>query len=1072
MTFFEPIRSDRARNSIPIVLIDISGSTKTRLQSSEKIKKPNRSSDVDAWKNTIRDYEFKLAHDVCKANGYDKAHVICWSDTAKLFESYEISNINEIFKETIKIANSTHLMSGLELIDYSWLDENKITDVFIITDGEIQDSYDTLSNKIRDLCDKSISIQIIAVEPDTNNYLTTQCSVGNALYRMIRNHSMSRFINRFSIYNELYTEFVNLSNPTVPNEYVPFRDTMFKKTALSHFINHVIELVTQIKNENGLDEKIKHMKYMKLAHEISLSVYYLTRDKTYQHQMSIIDLFSNMFKDADNVYCDVRKLLLEEVNNHMTGKSTTFTDISKNKYQDLENTNISLMQDVNGSIIDKTLDSMHKYSFLIRDGAQMYVIRSTNDMADVRMGKVTYKNSGVRTQVNDRSLAIPIMFRPDLANKSSISSSLQWLLINYARVLNVSPSNEYIYYYFLADAYIVLSINNELSEIGELYRSYVKILLDSKPHGSKKSIIQNVLDNMKACIPYYVLESCASYAGLNMRPLTLFYLLMNEFIVPHFTKDETKQEFMVSLATFCEPHIKTDLPNIKSNTFFANCKISLKNVNDKEFYVINSHKFSDTNIDCGSKIIDESTSRCTLCGSNAGRVLIEKMTLDVNFTEDLKRSFYLDESRHVNLGQLDGEKGDEQLIIPETFIIDNESVELSNIMIVDPISSSSMRVKNQEEFVSLTYQKYPFLKDLDFSNVALCGGFVRSILLKQQMKDFDFFFYGLDENDYRERFYSLAEDLINNIRKHDPKIKFGMFFKPMFNVFELICFEDPTNHIDEEFTLENFDQYKFKSLKKYRRDGTKKNSENDEYYFEDNDDKGIKMRYRIQFILCKYESIHAILKSFDMYPSKVAFDGKQVYFTQKSLLAYRHMINEISLDGGSDLFKSRLSKYFKYGFSIVLPPNDRKWTGKNYDNQYNQTKPISHTNENIGPLSFKVRSMIDNIIYINHNSNIEKMLERNQELEQAALDRGVALYMSSLFCSFVSFLRYVSINKINYLFPQYSEGMSVLPLDDDGNFVFKTGNVDIKFIECFNTLYKDRSWYEKFYKSLLLTKFE
>ena len=69
---------------------------------------------------------------------------------------------------------------------------------------------------------------------------------------------------------------------------------------------------------------------------------------------------------------------------------------------------------------------------------------------------------------------------------------------------------------------------------------------------------------------------------------------------------------------------------------------------------------------------------------------------------------------------------------------------------------------NKNEFKTIVNQKYPFLQDLDFSNVILAGGFVRSILLKQSMKDFDFFFYGLD--DYNSRFHKLLTDLINNVR--------------------------------------------------------------------------------------------------------------------------------------------------------------------------------------------------------------------------------------------------------------------------------------------------------------------
>jgi hypothetical protein len=176
------------------------------------------------------------------------------------------------------------------------------------------------------------------------------------------------------------------------------------------------------------------------------------------------------------------------------------------------------------------------------------------------------------------------------------------------------------------------------------------------------------------------------------------------------------------------------------------------------------------------------------------------------------------------------------------------------------------------------------------------------------------------------------------------------------------------------------------------------------------------------------------------------------------------------------MVKHRINKYFKYGFAIVFPPNAREWTAPNYSNSYNH--PNSHyrgSNENIGPLSFKVRRMIDNVIYINHDSNIEKMLERNEELEKKCLDEGKALYMSSLFCSFVSILRYVKINGIDYRFPQDLDqdllDQDLSKLFDSNEFLSKTNKVKLQFIDRYGTVYGDAGWYDDFHKSVLLNNY-
>lgn len=84
-----------------------------------------------------------------------------------------------------------------------------------------------------------------------------------------------------------------------------------------------------------------------------------------------------------------------------------------------------------------------------------------------------------------------------------------------------------------------------------------------------------------------------------------------------------------------------------------------------------------------------------------------------------------------------------------------------------------------------------------------------------------------------------------------------------------------------------------------------------------------------------------------------------------------------------------------------------------------------------------------------------------------------------MFCTFVSFLRYVKINEINYLFPQYDkdEKCIVLPLVKDididiEKFNFKTSSIKIDFIDKIDSAYKNTTWYDEFVKAMILTKYE
>ena len=77
-------------------------------------------------------------------------------------------------------------------------------------------------------------------------------------------------------------------------------------------------------------------------------------------------------------------------------------------------------------------------------------------------------------------------------------------------------------------------------------------------------------------------------------------------------------------------------------------------------------------------------------------------------------------------------------------------------------------------------------------------------------------------------------------------------------------------------------------------------------------------------------------------------------------------------------------------------------------------------------------------------------------MEQENNDKGKALYKSSLFCSFVSLLRYVKINNINYSFIENVDEFSF----EDNSFNFKTGKVTLEFIEkiqASNNIFSDKN---------------
>lgn len=1033
---FEPIQSGLNLNPLPIVLIDVSGSTETDFQVGM----------------TVRCYEFKLAEDICRSLGYNEVNIITWSTTAEMFPHVPIDHVKQI-KDKTTSSGGTQLECGLKCINDELFQNGKTTDIIILTDGEVDDSKVELLECFTKLIPHSIRIRIIAVEPNDNDYSDAKISVGNRLYKIIKDGKMTRIVERFSIYNRREVEFVNMFNPTVITGYLPYGDKMFKISDFSQFVQHVKNEILDTLTTNSETMRIL------LIQKLSLTVYHYTKDKPYRNKILVIDLFTNLLKDTP-YYSQFRSILLDEVNNHMIGKSSTYAELRKMRYTQAENNVVELLNDTFAAT--STTHHNYQYTFIMSDHqCNTYTIKTYDRVYDdLKQGCHIYKNSSV--SVGDYN--IPIMFNFD---QTTCALALQWIKQIYSQRLNVSVSSDYLYYYVMCDAFQVRD-----TELSTLYTKYINLLLNDFKYGTETSHLQEMINSNMINIPYNVVAEAVQYTGLTIQPLTLYYIICNMYLLPHIMD---KSLVLDSLRKYCHNQIMTDI-TCQDNwqiidsqlSHIIQPKLQVINITHEKINILQNHHYVG-DIDCPSNtsvLNSNGEICCELCRSVVESITIQPNTEFSNIGNI--RPHYL--NKHTHLGYLDGVPIN-QLIRPTSYKTEYTSFSTDNTMIVDPISNSRLKIMDETEFNHVVTTKYPFLSRIKWDNIALCGGFARAVLLKQQMKDFDFFFYGLcDDSNYMNRVKVLAEDLMRSLKQDNDTYKFAVLYKPLFNVIELICYEDPKNHIKEDFTLDYFDKYKFKTMRKYK---SKNNGKHDKpiemkYYFEDNDEHGVKMKYRLQLVMCQYDSILDIFKSFDMFPSMVGYDGAHVYFTPKSLMSYQFMINEININGGTDMAKHRINKYFKYGFTIVLPNSSRNWKATDFENNYSQEHIKYHgTNENLGPLKFKVRYVTNNTIYINHNSNYDGLTERNVSLEKKAKKKGVALYTSSLFCSFVSVLRYVKINNICYRFPL---GQEIYDVFEDKSIKLSKV-VPITFFTKQKSIYPTSEWYDGFVKSIIMCKY-
>ena len=162
---------------------------------------------------------------------------------------------------------------------------------------------------------------------------------------------------------------------------------------------------------------------MKLIQELSLTIYRYTQDKSYHNQLLIIDLFSNLLKNTE-FYAEMRSVLLGEVNNHMTGQASTFSELKKIRQTRAESNIMDLLKDTQKAIAGTFRDSIFSFPLLDLSRHQHYIIQNfDHNLSDYPCGLSTYQNSCVSIN-NDRTgpigftntTRIPLLFDFDPAN--------------------------------------------------------------------------------------------------------------------------------------------------------------------------------------------------------------------------------------------------------------------------------------------------------------------------------------------------------------------------------------------------------------------------------------------------------------------------------------------------------------------------------------------------------------------------------------------------------------------------------------------------------------------------------
>jgi hypothetical protein len=1131
-------------DNCPIVLIDCSGSTSSNMFLRKKVlsnnsqpTNPNINPESDSDTDTdsdfeeqefqtkqinVLDYQLEVAKKHFESIGISSVYLMFWNSSLSIYsmEPTTVSSLDTIKKSP---AGGTNLKPALKGIPQNWMENKSTCDIYIYTDGEISDGK-SAGEQIKKLFESNVRIYITTVEPNNSNYVNGDCQAGNSIYEAIQSNNLMGRVKKFSSYNKKYVgePFVSFDNPDVGPSYAPFRGKCFRVDKTWEFVNH---LENVIKEESVSDDQL-----LKLAHELTMTLYYLTKDRSLIMKHQIVNMFSDLFSSY-SVYRDVRKLFLEEIDNHSKGKSTTFQAYKNNREKMFEQAQLSLYSNVKKSICHKPNSNFISFITSTEDPSNPdFVIKASDESVceNITLSDKTYSNSAVKINSGSSPYHIPMLPTSITLDHDMYDQCIrQWIRANYGKKYKLNPASDFIQYYVLGDVLrVVLSEVSE--ETKQAYMSIASVMMDRKRFGTDTTEYTYLLSNPPAPVTNitddkinWIFNRAMFHCKMtkmiqiqnddgtsyekkapNCEPMTWWYAFVKclgdhvlakaqlPYCLEDMKKDNVTDDNILDW-------VKSKMQPIKEYTHSANaktweylCYITWEDTSGTGGWTVPAHQINSKYV-CSPKFVlseqayqsmaTESHIKCPICY----KPLESNTFVKVKSFQELENEANQKQQQvmpSLNEPYYNSSSFEKVEIIPEMYCkegpsdnklkfmdscsFDSVAYTIQKPYFQEAIGSRSIEVRTQEEFNNSVTHRYPFLNKLDWTGVCLAGGFCRSILLRQRLKDLDFFLYG--EN-HETNFSRVLKQILTLFKESDDKMKFLIMYKHQFNVFEVVCVHDPNDFFKDHYRLDNFKNYDFKSLHRFdqytiiepetgkvyrKRNKRGREMEVDEdsqimkdlesrdfsNYFEDGDVSGVRMKYRLQFVLTRNKSIENIFDNFDMYPCRVAWDGKTTWFTSKSELAYKYMMNVVNEHNYSTLLEHRLSKYFTYGFSIVMPELDLNQLGGSYFA--------------IGDLKFNIIQVNQNQILVEHNSNIAEKLESIEKLEKKNLESGKSLYKSSLFCSLVSLLRYVKINDIAYKFTD-----QVNVPDEQGSMSFEEADETVQFIDKIDSRIEDHDWY-------------
>lgn len=813
----------------PIVLIDCSGSTVGR----------------------IFVYENDAICTILNNRGITKGHLMYWSSGNEyrvINEVVEFTSGKQLIdKHTVGLNFSrTDIEPALNRIPTMWYHNDNKTDIYIVTDGEICDNP---SNKLKEIMSlHNVNITIITVCAGKNNYLISNVNAGGRIFDCLRNSKLLAHMREFMCINDYHkpdNPYCNLFNPELLEGLVPFRQQYFRIDRLNIFIDYISNIIDtfDVNSENY------EVQLNRLSYDLIVTLKHLTHGASPVIKNHMIMLFSQLFIDTP-LEINIGNRFRGEANNDNV-MTCTFEEYRDKRAKLFDRGYEDITTSLKNNVTNNYQHTFHTFPLKTNDGD--YVIIQVNNgqvCKPVTLGMATYENAGFKID----NYVFPVLpAEKHNYHLYKYMCLRQWIRANYSQIYNISAPDDTLMYLFMGDI-LKVYLKTDDDKIRSSLSALLKVMLSRARYGSGGMLETTyLLKGNPPCpvtstpdkMPNILQDVINRLEFSNIKPFTLWYGMM----VATGDKDLIKCQYQ-----YCKNDINNDFPDVNINfdndmsfSYFMDrfasvfdhkvtildykrqtssfdvdldytCILTLDDTTDTGGWGIKPHKLS-SRVTCNPRFViseegflnmkqNTSHPKCPLCRTNITyensfcKVLSKKEEDEIKLNEEKNQlSFdYQLNNRYHNLYSSDRHnmvitkdmisyyKNKNTLIPIDTLDFEPNFLKDTDVTnIRHKMNGTVINVMTTQKFVR---EMYPFLNQISYDNLAIAGGFCRSILLNQPVNDIDFFFYDLDELQAQKRINTLVNELIDNINKQHDNMVYTFLHKPKFNVVEMLCFQN------------------------------------------------------------------------------------------------------------------------------------------------------------------------------------------------------------------------------------------------------------------------------------------